>query len=80
MYLKNLKIKEELNDEMGLASAYNNIANLYNDQKDPKNALIYQHKVYDIYAKRGDSMYLAQIMCNLGNSHFINPKSTKNIG
>ncbi|UKN00947.1 tetratricopeptide repeat protein [Paracrocinitomix mangrovi] len=44
LYLESLKLREEINDQKGISSAYNNIASVHNAMKDPETALKYYKK------------------------------------
>jgi tetratricopeptide (TPR) repeat protein len=50
-HLESLKISEEINDQMGIAASYNNMAEIYKDQKDYTQALNYYIQTGSIFEK-----------------------------
>ncbi|MCU0446460.1 MAG: tetratricopeptide repeat protein [Microscillaceae bacterium] len=67
IHQENLKIKEKLNDQVGIANAYSNMGNLYDIQSDYSKALEYHLKALRIREKIQDQNGIATSYLNLGN-------------
>ena len=67
---------EKLNDQIGLAKAYNNLATVYNDKKDSENSLHFLLKALKIKEKFGTEMDIAPTLNNIGLA-YLNVKKYK---
>lgn len=65
-----LQIGERLRNDTYIATSYNNIAEVYKEQGDYKNALSYYHKAKDIFLKQ-NSDYLVYAYLNIGDNYEI---------
>jgi len=65
-YYKALKIKEEKNDQIGVAGSYNNIAAIYFAQRSFQKAEELFRAAYIIHKEAGNKAGIAQLLNNLG--------------
>ena len=69
-WLQYLKINESINNQMGIASAYSNIANIYNIENNEKLAIDYVMKAKSIYEAQNQPARLVNPYTTLGISYF----------
>lgn len=69
-HLTVLQMGEALNDETYIAISYNNIAEVYKEQGEYKNALEYYYKARDIFQKQ-KSPYLVNAFLNIGDNYEV---------
>src|SRR5690349_11855751 len=50
-HIASLKLSEEINDQVGIAASYNNIAEVYKEQQDYQNALNYYGRADSIFTR-----------------------------
>jgi class 3 adenylate cyclase len=66
LYMKSLKIMEEIGDKPGMSNSYNNIGTLYSEQEDFSKALEYQQRSLAIREEIGDPYLIAVSLNNIG--------------
>lgn len=66
-YLKGLKIAQQLQEQIAIASFYNNLANTYRKQQDIDGALVYYQKSLELKKKHSptDKLYIAHTLNNI---------------
>lgn len=64
--LEGLKVREQINDKLGIAQSYNYIATVYYNQSNHEQALIYNFKALKNREEAGDKQGMAQSYNNLG--------------
>ncbi|TAL48059.1 MAG: tetratricopeptide repeat protein, partial [Chitinophagaceae bacterium] len=71
-HLTSLEISENIDDQVGIAATYNNIARVYTEQgtdDDYKNAIRYYMKTKEIFELQRDSLNLCIVLLNIGDNY-----------
>lgn len=79
-YLKEIKILEALQDSFSLAATYNNISNVYRDQKSYKSAAKYLEMAIALNRKLKNEKWEANNLINMGNLFFAQADYQSAIG
>lgn len=66
LYEESLQLKEQINDEIGIALLYNNIGTVYGSMKNYKKALEYLRKSETIYTKMDNQPGIIMVYYNMG--------------
>ena len=70
-HLVSLKISQEITDKDGIASAYNNIGNIYNEQKKYDNALKNYLASLEIKKRIGDQKGIGSTSNNISSVYTL---------
>jgi signal transduction histidine kinase/CheY-like chemotaxis protein len=78
-YFESLKLREEINYEVGIASSYNNLSYIFSEQGDTTQALKYLEQSISIRRKFNDKHGIAQSLNNIGQIYLAKEDKLKAI-